>query len=264
MVAMAVLAVAACSSSDDDRAAPETAPPLTVADQADGPDEHDDSNDGTGSGNDAPGDEASVTTVDPVENESEEEPPPTLPEIGVPGLDAEEVVCREWSRFAGSFQVASVAASFGDDPLGAAVLEVAAAPVVTAAATAMIEVWPEELAEEADAVAERFLGPFARRSGRALDRLVDTGADEAQLERLAEAWLDALAQRDPTEVLPELILDDDLADLVEAAAVSFVADIPPIPLDPSLITDVEIPLTREFLFETCPDRGTLAGGDAVD
>lgn len=259
-----MLATTACSSSTDDRAATVSAAPVTVADQTDDRNETEVANDGAGGASDGRGDEASVTTTDPAGNDLDEVPPPTLPEIGVPGLDAEEVVCREWSRFAGSFQVASVAASFGDDPFGAAVLEVAAAPVVTAAAVEMLEVWPEELTEEADAVAERFLGPFARRSGRALDRLVDAGADEAQLERLAEAWLEALAQRDPTEVLPELILDDDLADLVEAAAASFVADIPPIPLDPSLITDVEIPLTREFLFETCPDRGTLAGGDAVD
>lgn len=271
MAAMAVFASAACSSSEDGAAAPEATAPDTVAAPTGDPGESDpaddeagDAHDGDGSPNDGRGDDASVTTIDMAGNDLAAVPPPTLPEIGVPGLDAEEVVCREWSRFAGSFQVASVAASFGDDPFGAAVLEVAAAPVVTAAAVEMIEVWPEELADEAEAVAERFLGPFARRSGRALDRLVDAGADEGQLERLAEAWLEALAQRDPTEVLPELILDEDLADLVEAAAASFVADIPPIPLDPSLITDVEIPLTREFLFETCPDRGTLAGGDAVD
>lgn len=259
-----MLATTACSSSTDDRAATVSAAPVTVADQTDDRDETEVANDGAGGASDGRGDEASVTTIDPAGNDLDEVPPPTLPEIGVPGLDAEEVVCREWSRFAGSFQVAAVAASFGDDPIDAAVLEIAASPVVTAAAAEMIDAWPDELAEEADEVAERYLGPFARRAGRALERLVDAGADDAQLERLSQAWVDALAQRDPAEVLPDLILDADLADLVEAAALRFAAEVPPIPSDPSLITDVEIPLTQEFLFETCPDRGTLAGGDAVD
>lgn len=253
--AVAVLAASACSG-DDASGMPSPPPALdeqsgeTSGDQA-----------GTSEGS---GDDMTTPGATDADADADEVPPPTLPEIGVPGLDAEEVVCRAWSRFAGSFQVAAVAASFGDDPFGSAVLEVAASPVVTAAAAEMVEVWPEELADEAEAVADRYLGPFARRSGRALDRLIDAGADDAQLQRLSEAWLDALARRDPAEVLPDLILDDDLADLVEAAAVDFAAAVPPIPLDPSLITDVEIPLTQEFLFESCPDRGTLAGGEVVD
>lgn len=257
--AVLLLLVASCSSGDDGARVPVTAPtPTAEAGEEVG-------GEVGGDVGDPAGDDATVTTDEPATGEEiEEVPAPTLPEIGVPGLDAEEVVCRAWSRFAGSFQVAAVAASFGDDPIDAAVLEIAASPVVTAAAAEMIDAWPDELAEEADEVAERYLGPFARRAGRALERLVDAGADDAQLERLSQAWVDALAQRDPAEVLPDLILDADLADLVEAAALRFAAEVPPIPSDPSLITDVEIPLTQEFLFETCPDRGTLAGGDAVD
>ena len=183
----------------------------------------------------------------------------TVPEVGVPGLDSELVVCRAWSRFAGSFQVVAVAASFGDDPIEVARLEVAAAPVVADAVDEMVAEWPAELADEADLVADGLLGPYARRSARALDALVAAGADDDELAELADAWLAALEVRDPTEVLPTLELDAELDALVTTAAVDFESQVVPIPLDPSLVTDVDVPRSEEFLFETCPDRGTLAG-----
>jgi len=182
-----------------------------------------------------------------------------VPEVGVPGLDSDLVVCRAWSRFAGSFQVVAVAASFGDDPIEVARLEVAAAPVVADAVDEMVAEWPTELADEADLVADGLLGPYARRSARALDALVAAGADDDELAELADAWLAALEVRDPTEVLPTLELDPELDALVTTAAVDFESQVVPIPLDPSLVTDVDVPRSEEFLFETCPDRGTLAG-----
>jgi hypothetical protein len=186
-------------------------------------------------------------------------PDVTIPEIGVPGLDSDVVVCRAWSRFAGSFQVVAVAASFGDEPLEAARLEVVASPVVTAAVDEMVENWPDELADEADAVADEFVGPYGRRSGLALEALLAAGAEPDDLTELADAWIDALSARDPAEVLLAIELPGDLADLVEAAAVDFGARAVPIPQDPSLVTEVEVPRSEEFLFETCPDRGTLGG-----
>ncbi|MEX2627032.1 MAG: hypothetical protein WD225_09100, partial [Ilumatobacteraceae bacterium] len=206
---------------------------------------------GTDGGDDDDGDDVPVTE-------------PTLPQVGVPGLDAEDAVCRAWSRFAGSFQVAAVAASFADQPVAAARLEVVASPVVATAVDEMIDNWPESLADEAELAADGLIGPYARRSERALDLLVEAGAEAADLDRLSEIWLDSLAVRDPAEVLPDLVLPDDLARLVDVATAEFDAQVVAIPDDPSLVTDVELPATEAFLAGTCPDRGTLAGGEPVE
>lgn len=188
-------------------------------------------------------------------------PEVTVPETGVPGLDSDVVVCRAWSEFAGSYQVVAVAAAFGDDTAEVARLEVAASPVVTGAYDDMIANWPDELTAEADVVADEYLGPYARRSARARDALIAAGADEAVLAELTAAWIDALAARDPAEVLPTLVVPPSAVDVVEAAAVDFDAQVVPIPQDPSLVTGAEVPLTEAFLFDTCPDRGTLGGAE---
>jgi hypothetical protein len=187
--------------------------------------------------------------------------PPTVPEVGIPGLDSDEVVCRAWSRFAGSFQVVAVAATFG---AGAAALEVVAAPSVVRAYDELLDAWPDELATERDVVADDFLGPFAARAQVARDALVDVGADDATIERIESAWLAALAERDPTS--PDLAVDLDEAtwSLVDAAAVTVEADLPAIPADPTLVTDASVPLTEAFLATTCPDQGTLAGQELTE
>ena len=143
----------------------------------------------------------------------------TIPAVGVPGLDSDEVVCRAWSRFAGSFQVVSVAASFGSgDAEDVAGLEVIAAPTVTAAYGDLIANWPAELAEEADAVADGYLGPFARRADRALAALQSAGADATTIDTIVAAWETALAGRDPSE--PEIVVElpDTVQAIVDAAA----------------------------------------------
>lgn len=261
VVAGVALGAAGCTSDDDAAVAPQpTDPPTTpIATEPDAP-EPDPGADDTEDG------EEPAEPTEPPGVDVDEVPvtEPTLPEVGVPGLDDEDVVCRAWSRFAGSFQVAAVAASFADDPLEAAHLEIVASPLVVAAADEIVANWPEALDDEAELAADGFIGPYARRSAQALELLVGAGAGDDDLERLEATWLEALAVRDAGEILPELDLPDDLARIVEVAADEFDARLVPIPADPSLVTDVEVPATEQFLFETCPDRGTLAGAEIVE
>jgi hypothetical protein len=186
----------------------------------------------------------------------------SVPEVGVPGLDSDEIVCRAWSRFGGSFQVLAVAASFGaGDPSAVAALEVIASPTVTTAYDDLVTNWPDELVDEAEIVADDYLGPFARRSDRALAALDAAGADASTKEAIVAAWETALAGRDPNE--PEIVvaLPGDVQAVVDTAAAELVGQVVPIPSDPSLVTDVDVPLTEQYLIDTCPDRGTLGGVD---
>jgi hypothetical protein len=183
-------------------------------------------------------------------------------ETGVPGLDSDEIACRSWSRFAGSFQVVAVAATFGEGgSIEAATLEVMASPVVVASYRDFLENVPDEAVEESDVVARDFLGPYARRSERALTALRDAGADDVMLEAIAAAWLDALAERDPMSPTLEVALPSDVEVVVVAAAADFDAQLVPIPLDPSLVSEAEVPLTERYLSDNCPDRGALAGSE---
>lgn len=255
----------ACSRSDDlsppsvapttstgasaDSATPSTAPPPSVtasgsSDQSGG--------DGTDAGDEdaAP---VSLVTTPPVSVVD-------IDEVGVPGLDSDDVFCSAWSRFAGSFQVVAVTAAFGSGSSEQlAALEVAAAPTVTSAFEQLIENWPDELAPEADLVADEFLGPFARRLVVAREALSGVGADEATIAAIEQAWLAGLAQRDPST--PEFVVDlsDDAWALIDAAAVAFAQQRVPFNQDPSLVTDVQTPLTSEYLAVSCPDQGTLSG-----
>ncbi len=181
-------------------------------------------------------------------------------EVGVPGLDSDDAFCSSWSRFAGSFQVVAVTAAFGSgsaDQLAA--LEVAAAPTVTSAYGQLVENWPDELASEADLVADEFLGPFARRLDTARAALRDVGADDATITTIEQAWLAGLAQRDPTT--PEFVVDlpDEVWAVIDDAAVAFAEQRVPFAQDPSLVTNVQTPLTSEYLAVSCPDQGTLSG-----
>ncbi len=189
---------------------------------------------------------------------------PTVPDAGVPGLDSDDIVCRSWSRFGGSFQVVAVAATFSEmSPLDKAALEVVAAPVVVASYDELLDNWPAELEPERELVAEQFLGPFARRATTVRELLVEAGADDAMLDTITEAWLAALAERDPEQ--PDLAVDlpDDVWTVVDTAAADLMGRFVPLPADPSLVTDVEVPKTEQFLVEHCPDQGTLGGGDVT-
>lgn len=183
-----------------------------------------------------------------------------VPEEGVPGLDSDDAFCSSWSRFAGSFQVVAVTAAFGSgSPEQLAALEVAAAPTVTEAYRRLLDNWPDELADEADLVADEFLGPFARRLDVAEAMLGEVGADPDAIAAIDAAWLDGLARRDPTT--PEFVVDlpDELWALIDEAAAEFAQQRVAFTQDPSLVTDVQTPLTSEYLAASCPDQGTLSG-----
>jgi hypothetical protein len=240
LVSFGLTVLAGCSGGDDAAPAPTASPTSGGAsvDATTGP-----------ASSEVPATAATTSTA-----------PATIPEVGIPGLDSDEAVCSAWSRFAGSFQVVAVAASFGD---GAAALEVVAAPTVVRAFDDLLAAWPDELASEREVVEDEFLGPFAARARVARSALVDAGADDVTIERIESAWLDALAQRRPDS--PDLVvdLDEDVWALVDVAAADLEAALPPVPADPSLVTDAEVPLTEAYLAATCPDQGTLAGQDPI-
>jgi hypothetical protein len=233
----AALALAACSGGDvDDGAATTTGGAVQTA--------RADATDGSG----APDSTASASTR------------PTVPEVGVPGLESTDALCQAWSRFGGSFQVVAVAAAFGEGgPAAAAEVEVTAAPTVTRAYGDLLAAWPAELAAERDVVADDYLGPFARRAQRALDALIAAGATAVDLDAIAAAWEAALAERDPDDPALEVALDDRLDAIVRTAAADVAASAPPIPEDPELVVNAATPATDAYIESTCPDQGTLAG-----
>jgi hypothetical protein len=187
-------------------------------------------------------------------------PVSAIAETGVPGLDSADAFCSAWSRFAGSFQVVAVASSFvTDQPERAFELETAASPIVTDSYEQMRQAWPAELdAERAAAIDARF-GPFAARATTALNVLRAAVAEPKQLDEIGDAWLDALATRDPSSPDVELALPDELAEAVATAGRALAADVPPIAGDPALVTEAATPLTDEYLATHCPDQGTLLG-----
>jgi hypothetical protein len=182
---------------------------------------------------------------------------PVVAETGVPGLDDDDAFCAAWSRFGGSFQVIAVNAAFGDAPSER--LETAAAPTVAAAYLALGEHWPDEIADEREAALEGALGPFARRLAVASEALAATGATDADLDALDTVWMGALAERDPEDPVLPLDLTPDLRTLVDAAAVTYLEQVGSWATDESLVNDVEIPATNQYLADNCPDQGTLAG-----
>jgi hypothetical protein len=191
------------------------------------------------------------------------EPSSAAPETGVPGLDAEDAFCAAWSRFGGSFQVVAVNAAFGDAP-SELVLEVAAAPTVAGAYLDLGEHWPEEIADERAAALEGALGPFARRLAYASDALAGAGATATDLDALATAWVAALGERDPDDPVLQLELSAELRTLVDAAGATYLDEVGPWADDESLVTEVEIPATNQYLADNCPDQGTLAGQEVGD
>ena len=242
------MALAGCSSDDDSGRADDEGPTTTAV--AADPGDATDANDPSGT--------SATPGSGPVTAESLAE----VPEVGVPGLDSDDVVCRAWSRFGGSFQVLAVAAAFGaGDPVAVAALEVVASPTVTGAYADLVANWPDELADEAEVVADVYLGAFARRADRALAALDAAGADAPARETIVAAWETALAGRDPDEPEIAVVLPADVQAIVDAAASEFAAEVVPIPSDPSLVTDVEVPLTEQYFVDNCPDRGTLGGVD---
>ncbi len=196
-------------------------------------------------------------------------PPPTAPAVvapadtGVPGLDSGDAFCAAWSRFGGSWQVVLAATAFGD-PAEAARLEVIASTVAGDAYEAIFAAWPAELAVEQAVVADQYFGAFQRRSADALAALRSATATDPDVERLAEAWVTALAGRDPSNPVLAVDLPDDLSALADAAAAEFIAARVPLTDDPSMIITAATPRTDEYLATACPDQGAITGQDVVD
>jgi hypothetical protein len=261
--AVAIVAVA-CSGGGDDIADPtaetfQTAPPTeplftrTTGDTVDAQDAAATAP-ATGAGTEPTG--------APASGDDPETTPPTVPDTGVPGIDSADLFCRSWSEFAGSFQALAGAWALGE-PVDAARSEVAASALILAAVETFDANLPSELESERDALAELVAG-MSRRAEAADDEMVAAGLTAPAIVALGEAWLTALVDAgvdDPTITVVVPAAVDPTA--FESAVTAFAASKPPITEDPSLITDVEIPLTEQYLIANCPDRGTLGGNDEV-
>ncbi len=241
---------AACSASD-------TTSPATVA-QSDATSDSSDEELFT--------ERESVTAIDdsgqPVEPVTESVPP--VPETGVPGIDSEDAFCRAWSTYAGSVQALSLAWAL-QSPQAAATLEVAATDAVTDAVATMGAELPSDIESNRQALTVDVPGPFLRRAERARALLVDAGLDDDQIEELGERWVDAITEQGiDSESLAIEVPAEERGPLEEAAQL-LVAELPPIIEDPTLDTTAfDIGPSLEYIFENCPDRGTLAGNDVIE
>lgn len=205
----------------------------------------------TGSGGaPASGSDASTTTI------------ATVPETGVPGVDSGDEFCRAWSEFAGSFQALASATAAGRPSTELYRLDIGAAVVIASAVDTMDAALPPELEAERTAVIEQYVGPLGRRAVRVLDVAADTMDDDA-LETAGSAWLAALIARGVTDPDIEIDVPADVDTDLDAAAEQVAGAVPTLFEDPSLVTDVVIPRTVDYLTTRCPDQGVLGGLDIV-
>lgn len=261
---LAGLAVAGCSGDGGDLSEPAPVTSTTVLIAPDATPEV---------GADAEGVTAAADATDLVETTSSEPSPPgstaaivysepslvAIPETGVPGLDSSDRFCSAWSRFGGSWQVLLVGSTFLGDPDRLAEWEIAASTVVGPAYDDLIAGLQEELASEADLVAEGYFGVLDRRLDVAEAALASAGADDAARETLRSAWIDALATRDPSTPDLAFTVPDGLEAIVADAAATVRSQRVEFHVDPSMVVDAVTPLTDAYLETSCPDRGTLTG-----
>ena len=257
VAAAGLVLLTGCSTGDgsdlDARTPAITVPPTTVADTSATPAAPATTQDASG---------VASADADPTPATSDAGPPTSVAvaETGVPGLDSEDAFCAAWSRFGGSFQVVAVTAAFTDGPPeSVAELEVIAAPTVSDAYRALTDTWPDEIDAERDVALDEVLGPFARRLGAGLDALAAAGATDDDLAVLDEAWIAALARRNPDS--PEIALDLPAQQwaLVDTAVPAYLDAVGTWRDDDSLVTGIDIPLTNDYLARTCPDQGALTG-----
>ena len=189
---------------------------------------------------------------------------PTVPEVGVPGIDSVDLFCRSWSEFAGSFQALALASTLATGDLAAQRSEVVASGAIVAAVDGLDEHLPPELEDEREVLIIEFVGPMERRAVRAGADLAVAGLTTEQSDQLSEVWLTALVVAGVDEPDIELDIPADLAPAVEEAVASFSRSVPLIHEDPSLITDASVPLTEAYIVENCPDQGTLGGNDVIE
>ena len=200
---------------------------------------------------------------DVVVSDSVLDPIEPVPDTGVPGIDSTDAFCRAWSEFAGSYQALTFGWAFRD-PAIAATHEVVANDVLISAVADLAASLPAELEAERSALTLELPTPLLRRADRARTLLVDAGVDAADIEDLGAAWLAAITANGTESDTLDVEIPADLGARVEQAAQALLGELPPITEDPSLIVDVQFPQTEQYLFATCPDRGTLAGNDRVD
>ena len=174
-------------------------------------------------------------------------------------LDSDDAFCAAWSQFGGSWQVLVVGSTFLGDADRVATWEIAASDVITTAYAGLVESFPSELASEAEVVADAYFGALQRRAQVAGTSLSDAGAGPEAVRRLGQAWLDALARRDPFDADLSFEVPDDLRAMVGAAVADFRAQRVEFHLDPSMVIGAETPLTDAYLETACPDQGTLSG-----
>ena len=185
-------------------------------------------------------------------------------ETGVPGLDSDDAFCAAWSRFGGSWQVLLVGSTFLGDPERVATWEIASAAIIVEAYAELIRHFPVELATEAEPVADAYFGVLYRRATVAGASLVDAGSSAETVRRLGQAWLEALAERDPLDPNLAFEVPDDLREVVGRAAADFRSRRVGFHLDPSMVVEADTPLTDTYLETACPDQGTLTGQEVDD
>lgn len=186
----------------------------------------------------------------------------TVPDDGVPGIDSDNAFCRAWGEFAGSFQALVLVSSVGADPVEAARLEVVASPAVVSAARSLDDTLPD--AGERAMFVDGVIGPFSRRAERATEALATAGLSSAEVAELGELWLDALIVAGVDDPEIAVVVPAGLVGDVDAAVAEFVAVVPSIVDDSSLVTSATAPSTFGYLADNCPDQGILGGNDAID
>lgn len=185
---------------------------------------------------------------------------------GVPGLDDDDPFCADWARYAGTVQVLSVAAAFGElDELGLTRLEIAAAPDLVTTIGVLAARWPDEIASERDTVLAGSMGGWRERSGAVVDTVQAEGVDTGQLAGLGLAWTELLASRDPEAPVPDLgaYTPEQLA-VLDAQAPIVLGALGAFTTDGALRREpVDAPATRAYLAATCPDLAASGVGDAI-
>lgn len=189
---------------------------------------------------------------------------PPVPETGVPGIASADLFCRAWSTYAGSVQALSLAWAV-QPAAAAAALEVAASDAVAQAVASMADELPADIEANRDALTVDVPGPFLVRAATARQALVDAGATDAEIEQLGAAWIEAIAAAGLDAEDVSIVVDDGVEQKLSTAAEAFLDDIPSILEDPTLdTTEFDITPSLDYIFENCPDRGTLAGNDVTE
>ena len=100
---------------------------------------------------------------------------------------------------------------------------------------------------------------------RARQALLDAGATDAEIEQLGAAWIEAIAAAGLDVEDVSIVVEDGVEQKLSIAAEAFLADTPSILEDPTLdTTEFDITPSIDYIFDNCPDRGTLAGNDVTE